>query len=75
MFSSPLPLPPATPPSGSNQTAEITPTAMLSATARAAVLLAIVGIAAANPRLVKCIDYTDEANQQVISICNWKLSI
>lgn len=39
---------------------------MLSATARAAVLLAIVGTAAANPRMVKCVDYTDEANQKVI---------
>lgn len=54
------------PPLGSNHTAEITPTAMLCATARAALLLAIVGIAAADPRMVKCVDYTDEANQKVI---------
>lgn len=39
---------------------------MFSATACAAVLLAIVGIAAANPRMVNCVDYTDEANQKVI---------
>ena len=45
---------------------QITPTTMISTTARAAVLLAIAGIAAANPRRVKCRDYTDEANQKVI---------
>lgn len=38
---------------------------MLSINTRAAVLLGVVGIAAANPGKVKCVDYTDKANQKV----------
>eukprot|EP00729_Bicosta_minor_P024233 gene24233-468_t len=45
---------------------------MLSATARAALLLAIVGIAAADPRMVKCVGYTDEANQKMTK--GWSLA-
>lgn len=52
---------------------------MLSSTTRAAVLLSVVGIATATPSMVKCVDYTDEANQKVRKkekrrTAKWRLS-
>ena len=38
---------------------------MLSSATCAAVLLSVVGIATTTPSMVKCVDYTDEANQKV----------
>ena len=53
---------------------------MLSSATCAAVLLSVVGIATTTPSMVKCVDYTDEANQKVRKkekkkCAKWRLSV